>query len=146
MKKHELSGKGNEPKLNLSKEKVRPFDGNYQTIYQDYVEHKLGDGEQERNCCFVTRPEKEQMLLLSARNLLKEPEFAKKVYGEVREEFIPRDEESNGVNGASGETRTIHYGAYDPETYTRVGDDTVCAHHLTERLQKEHKETNDSSA
>lgn len=81
MIRHNLEGRGQEPKLNQVKERVKPFEGNYQSVYQDYVEHKIGESlANTRECCTVTRPEKEEMIVISAKRILDEPEMAKQVF------------------------------------------------------------------
>ena len=36
MQSHEFTGEGKEPKLSKVKESVKPFEGNYASVYQDY--------------------------------------------------------------------------------------------------------------
>lgn len=72
MKVLPLPKKGDEPKLKQNKLKMTPFVGNYQSIYQDYVEHKICKTHKDRNCCCVTRPEMEEMLNNSTTRLMQE--------------------------------------------------------------------------
>lgn len=81
MKNHELAGRGKEPKLSQVKEKVKPFEGNYTTVYGD-----LGQGQggptnaNSRVCCTVTPQEKENMIVDSVNRIMQEPKMAKQIF------------------------------------------------------------------
>ncbi len=82
MIRHANAGKTKEPKLQQVKERVPPFEGNYASVYQDYVDHKIGTTKpiNTRDCCIVTPQEKEEMVLMSAKRILEQPEMAKQVF------------------------------------------------------------------
>lgn len=84
MVKHLLPKKGEEPKLIQNKPKITPFEGNYQSVYQDYVNHPPNHkGKATRDCCHVTRPEMEEMVRSSAQRLIQEePDMARQVFAQ----------------------------------------------------------------
>lgn len=81
MKNHELAGRGKEPKLSQIKEKVKPFEGNYSSVYQDYGSEPRGDGKgNSRACCTVTPQEREAMVIDSVERIMQDPKLAKQVF------------------------------------------------------------------
>jgi len=81
MTSHDLHGKNKEPKLSLIKERVKPFEGNYSSVYQDYVPHTIHKGEKHREHCKVTEAEKADMIVSTAKRILDEdPSMARQVF------------------------------------------------------------------
>lgn len=81
MRNHQLVGRGKEPKLSQIKERVKPFDGNYSTVYQD-LGQTAGDSHQvkQRACCTVAPFEKDSMLVDSVQRILQDPKMARQVF------------------------------------------------------------------
>lgn len=78
---HDLHGKNKEPKLTQIKERVKPFEGNYSSVYQDYVAHRLHPQEKNREHCRVSQAEKEEMIVSTAKRILDEdPAMAREVF------------------------------------------------------------------
>lgn len=80
---HEVSKQGKEPKLKQTKERMKPFEGNYSSVQRDYVDHNIATqkGVNTRVCCHVKPQERENMVYLSAKRLLEDdPQLAKQVF------------------------------------------------------------------
>lgn len=81
MKNHELNGRGNEPKLTQVKEKVKPFEGNYASVYSDYVEHRITDNSPNfKGKCVVTPQQKDEFLSNSVQRIMNNPEMARQIF------------------------------------------------------------------
>ena len=81
MQPHDRSNQAKEPKLKLVKERVKPFEGNYTSVYQDYVEHKIGENlMNKKECCYVSPQEKEEMIMESAKRIMEDPIMSKQVF------------------------------------------------------------------
>jgi hypothetical protein len=82
MTSHDLHGKNKEPKLSLIKEKVKPFEGNYSSVYQDFVPHSVRRAEKKHNeQCRVSEAEKADMIVSTAKRILDEdPAMARQVF------------------------------------------------------------------
>jgi hypothetical protein len=80
MKNHELASRGGEPKLTQIKEKVKPFEGNYNSVYQDYTEHKIDPQSRKKGGCTVTLQQKEEYVMDSVQRIMENPEMARKVF------------------------------------------------------------------
>lgn len=87
---HGTAGKQREPKLKLQKESVKPFHGNYDSVYQDYVDHKLGEKKQiESQLMRSTIPkEKEPLIVIASRRVLQDPVLGPQVLPEVYKSTI----------------------------------------------------------
>ncbi len=80
MRNHDLAGRGGEPKLKLIKERVKPFEGNYSSVYQDYGQGGSPNNVNQRACCVVTTQERESMVLDSVQRIMQDPVMAKQVF------------------------------------------------------------------
>lgn len=80
MKNHELAGRGKEPKLSQVKERVKPFEGNYNTIYHDYVEHRIDEQARKKPECTVTLQQREQFVKDSVERIMDNPDMARRVF------------------------------------------------------------------
>lgn len=80
MKNHELAGRGKEPKLYQVKERVKPFEGNYNSVYSDYVEHRIDAEGRKKVCCTVTPQQREEYVVDSVQRIMSDPEMASKVF------------------------------------------------------------------
>lgn len=78
---HDLHARTKEPKLTTVKERVKPFEGNYSSVYQDYVPHRLAPQEKHHEHCRVTEAEKADMIVSTAKRILDEdPAMARAVF------------------------------------------------------------------
>lgn len=81
MRRHEIAGRGKEPKLTQVKEKVKPFEGNYTTVYNDLGQITGGqNNSNQRVCCTVSPLEKEAMIFDSVQRILDDPKMARQVF------------------------------------------------------------------
>ena len=70
-----------EPKLKPCNDKISAFEGNYQSIYQDYVPHEATEVQhRKRVCCKVSGGEKEDMLVRSTNRILENPQLSQEVF------------------------------------------------------------------
>jgi hypothetical protein len=81
MKSHDLGDRGKEPKLTQVKERVKPFEGNYNSVYSDYVEHNLKDNSPNyKGKCTVSPQQKEDFLTNSIQRIMTNPEMARQIF------------------------------------------------------------------
>ena len=80
MKNHNVGGRGKEPKLSQIKERVKPFEGKYSSVYQDYGSQTYIEDQHKRACCTVTPQEREDMVVDSVQRIMNDPKMAKQVF------------------------------------------------------------------
>ena len=80
MKRHQTVGKGGDPKLSQVKERVKPFEGNYSSVYQDYGQTGGQENVNQRACCVVTPQEREAMVVDSVQRIMQDPKMARQVF------------------------------------------------------------------
>lgn len=81
MKNHQIAGRGKEPKLTQVKEKVKPFEGNYTSVYNDLGQFPIETANvNQRVCCRVTPQEKENMIVDSVQRILDDPKMSRQVF------------------------------------------------------------------
>jgi hypothetical protein len=82
MKAHDPKAMLREPKYKAEKEAVGPFEGNYQSVYQDFVDHRIGDKKlfESQALRESALKEKEALIVIASRRVMEDPVLGPKVF------------------------------------------------------------------